>query len=178
MEFLKTPILRTARLMLRPICAEDKEDMLDILTDAEIGKTFMLPVFDTREDAVGLFERFCAMCTSSAHFVYGIALDGKLIGFVNVVGADGKQAEIGYVISPPYCGKGFATEAASAAIGELFSLGLKTVAAGAFEENHASMRVMEKCGMHRTDLQETIEYRGNAHRCVYYQIDRQDNSKE
>ena len=134
MQFLKTPIIQTKRLVLRPIGAGDKEEMLDILTDGEVAKTFMLPDFASREDAVGLFARFCTLCVSNTHFVYGIALGGKLIGFVNVVDADETQAEIGYVICPQYSGHGYATEAAYAAMEELFALGFGIVTAGAFEK--------------------------------------------
>ena len=44
------------------------------------------------------------------------------------------------------------------------------VKAGAFEENLASMRVMEKSGMHRIQQEDTIEYRGKVHRCFNYEI--------
>ena len=39
-----------------------------------------------------------------------------------------------------------------------------------FEENIASKRVMEKCGMIPIGKEEYIEYRGVVHRCVYYSI--------
>ncbi len=44
------------------------------------------------------------------------------------------------------------------------------VKTGAFTENIASIRVMEKCGMRRFDETEEIEYRGKNHTCVYYEI--------
>ena len=42
--------------------------------------------------------------------------------------------------------------------------------AGAFEENKASMRVMEKAGMTRITLEEDINYRGASHHCLYYSV--------
>ena len=55
-------------------------------------------------------------------------------------------------------------------IKELFAMGFTVVKAGAFEENPASMRVMEKSGMHRIQQEDTIEYRGKVHRCINYEI--------
>ena len=36
---------------LRPIVPEDRERMLDILTSDKVNKTYMLPDFETKEDA-------------------------------------------------------------------------------------------------------------------------------
>jgi RimJ/RimL family protein N-acetyltransferase len=47
------------------------------------------------------------------------------------------------------------------------------VTAGAFEDNLASLRVMEKCGMQPMEHTDTIEYRGCEHLCLYRAIDRQ-----
>lgn len=47
-------------------------------------------------------------------------------------------------------------------------MGYTEVVAGAFSENIASRRVMEKCGMTLTEQEEDIEYRGKTHHCVYY----------
>ena len=50
----------------------------------------------------------------------------------------------------------------------LFAKGFREVVCGAFEENTASLRVMEKAGMEKLDITESIEYRGKVHNCVYY----------
>ena len=55
-------------------------------------------------------------------------------------------------------------------------MGFDCVRTGYFEENTASGRVMQKCGMHKIDLEEEIEYRGISHHCLYYEIDRSGNS--
>lgn len=77
--------------------------------------------------------------------------------------------ELGYVIHPAYQGKGYATEMLNAVLLDLKELGYIKVLAGAFEENIASIRVMEKCGMEKTDREEDIAYRGRKHHCVYYE---------
>ena len=168
------PIIHTERLTLRTIEDGDKAEMLAILTNEEIGKTFMLPVFEKTEDALPLFERLKALSATLTRFVYGICLQNKLIGFINDVELSDERAELGYVIHPDYKNQGYATETLAAAMDALFQAGLTVVETGAFKENPASMRVMEKCGMRRLDRTEQIEYRGTIHDCVYYQKTAQD----
>ena len=55
-------------------------------------------------------------------------------------------------------------------------MGYSRVIAGHFEENPASRRVMEKCGMGPMDREENIEYRGVPHRCLYRAIEKDDEA--
>ena len=100
----------------------------------------------------------------------GIYSKNKLIGLINEVENDGKLIELGYVISPCEHNKGYATETLSACIVTLFLMGYSTVRAGAFENNIASMRVMEKSGMNRIDYTEKIKYNNTTHNCIFYEI--------
>ena len=110
------------------------------------------------------------MSVSDKHFVYAICLNNKIIGFINDVNINDKEIELGYVIHPSQKNKGYATEVLQKAIQIASELGYSAVKAGAFEENLASMRVMEKCGMTRIEQEDTIEYRGKNHRCIYYEF--------
>ena len=161
--------IKTARLTLRSFNDGDAEDMIAMLTDSEIKKTYMIPALDAREKQMKLFTRFKGLSLTDEHFVYAICNENKLVGFMNDVEIDEDFVELGYVISPEYKGRGYATEALSAAIEEIFASGFLCVKTGAFEENKASIRVMEKCSMTRTDQMDFIEYRGKKHRCVYFE---------
>ena len=112
------------------------------------------------------------MSASDARYVRGICLNDRFIGLINDVGIDGGEIELGYAIHPDYKNKGYASEALKKSIEILFEMGFSVIKAGAFEENRASMRVMEKCGMRRTEEEDVIEYRGESHRCLYYEIKR------
>lgn len=162
------PVINTERLCLRPISHQDKEDMIAILTNHEISKTYMIPVFKSDEEKLQLFEKFKDLSQSDRHFVYGIYLKEKIIGFINETECSETEIELGYVIHPDHQNKGYATEVLQASIKTLFSLGYHAVTAGAFAENPASMRVMEKCQMTRISKEDTILYRGCNHRCIYY----------
>jgi RimJ/RimL family protein N-acetyltransferase len=171
-KFRNTAVIYTERLCLRPVFDRDKEDMLTLLTNEAVSETYMLPVFHSRDEALGLFEALKRLSISDDRFVYGISLDDRVIGLINDVQIDDKEVELGYVIHPSYHNKGYATEALRAAMEEIFLSGYTAVQTGAFAENTPSMRVMEKCGMTRTTQEETIPYRGKLHRCIYYRKER------
>lgn len=66
---------------------------------------------------------------------------------------DGPTATIGWWFGKPYWGRGFATEAVIAMARLAFTdPSVRTLAAGAFEDNPASLRVHEKVGFVRTGL--------------------------
>jgi RimJ/RimL family protein N-acetyltransferase len=81
-------------------------------------------------------------------------ISAGMIGFKSLPDDDG-EVEIGYGIEPPYRGRGYATEAASALIAWAFKDPRCCVVMGeAFKDNPASIRVLEKVGMklqHETD---------------------------
>ena len=155
-------------IRLASLRAADLETMLDILTNDCVKQTYMLPDFPSREDAVPLFQKLVGLSGDSRRFVRGIYADETLVGFLNDVEIENGAIELGYVIHPRFQGNGYATEALGIAIGELFHLGFQAVITGAFRQNAASIRVMEKNGMTRTEKTEPIDYRGKTHICVYY----------
>ncbi len=166
----KSPILQTNRLVLRSLVATDVDDVLAILCNDKVKLTYMLPDFPCREDAVPLFTRLLTLSQSAKHLVVGICCGEKLIGFLNSTEIVNDTIEVGYAFHPDYWNHGYATEALTAMIPELFRLGFSTVRAGYFSENPASGRVMEKSGMYRIEHTDTIKYRGTVHRCIYYEV--------
>lgn len=153
---------------LNVISDAQQEPMLQLLTDAQIKLTYMLPDFECKEAAIPLFRRLCTLSREPGRFVRGIYADGALVGFLNDVEITGSSMELGYVIHPEHWGRGYATAALKLAMEQLFAWGFQEVITGAFEENCASLRVMEKAGMTRLEKTDEIEYRGTRHRCIYY----------
>ena len=100
-------------------------------------------------------------CTSATAFTRTV---------LNEVTRENDEAEIGYFITPKEWNKGYATEALNVIIKELFRTGFKSVLCGHFEENAASRRVMQKCGMTKAEKEETVTYRNKEHHCFYYRI--------
>ena len=77
---------------------------------------------------------------------------GRMIGTVGFTSFDlpNRSAEVGYVISPDFWGKGIATEALTRVIAFGFEhCALARISAVCMRGNLASLRVMEKCGLKR-----------------------------
>ena len=152
---------------LRVLTEADEAVLTELLTNDRIKLTYMLPDFPRREDAVPLARRLMQLSREEARFVRGMEEEGRLVGFLNDVEIGDGTIELGYVVHPDHWGKGYATAALKLAVTDLFRLGYRTVLCSAFEENTASLRVMEKAGMGQLEKTDAIEYRGQVHRCVY-----------
>ena len=104
----------------------------------------------------------------------GIFLQDGLIGIIHDVMQKEDTVEIGYALLPAYYNQGYCSEAFRGVIQWMWQHGFRKVIAGAFEENRASIRVMEKCGLTLQPETEEIDYRGKTHHCVYYGIEREN----
>ena len=160
----------TERLVLKPYSDNDQKRMIELLTNKDIKKTFIIPDFDTQEDAVKMFFKMKDYSLSDEHYECGIYYNNNLIGWINDVDIKDDTIELGYVIDPQYSGRGFATEALQGAIKDLFDNGYNEVVAGAFASNKGSFKVMEKCGMKQIDKEEEFVYQGELQHCIYYSI--------
>ncbi|MDA0705014.1 MAG: bifunctional GNAT family N-acetyltransferase/(deoxy)nucleoside triphosphate pyrophosphohydrolase, partial [Proteobacteria bacterium] len=75
--------------------------------------------------------------------------DGRILGCVGLVPADEDEPmELGFFLGRAFWGQGYMTEAARAAVDYVFGvLDEPLLQAGAFPDNHASLRIQEKLGM-------------------------------
>ncbi|MDO5435747.1 MAG: GNAT family N-acetyltransferase [Clostridia bacterium] len=164
---IKKACIQTERLVLQPFRPEDRERLVEMMQDPEITKTFMVPDYPKTRQFYELADKLISFSRieDTTHLEYGIYLDDRMIGFVNDCGFDDSALEVGYVIDPAYKGRGYATEALKAVIGELREMGFRKVLAGFFEGNTGSRRVMEKCGMHLNGNVDEEEYRGQTLTC-------------
>lgn len=161
-------VIMTERLRLQPMRIEDAENVISILRHDHVKMTYMVPDLD-REGAYKLFLRLKELSENDTHYVRGIYLENALIGWINDTEIQDSCVELGWVIDPLFYNHGYATEAVKAAVADLHEKGFHAVTAGAFAENSASIRVMEKAGMQRLERQDQIDYRGKSHLCVYYE---------
>lgn len=162
----KDPVI-TPRLTLHPLRKADEAAALKILRSDLVKPTYMLPDLDDT-GAKTLFARFLQMTKREDRLLLGIYLGEQLIGWVNDTEISGDTMELGWVIHPSFWGQGYATEAVSAILNALHRQGFRCIYAGAFSENTASIRVMEKSGMVLQEKTEDLEYRGRSHHCVFY----------
>ena len=150
--------IKTERLVLRPLTLEDAPAFSKLASDYDIAKMtgsipHPFPLFSAEFKIMYLRrqkERGLA-------YPYAITRNGReLIGVIDLFrSAPDAALEIGYWIGKPYWGQGLATEAAKAVIQEARdTLGVKALLAGAFVDNPASLRVLDKLGFQPTGDEE------------------------
>ncbi len=133
---------------LRPYRPGDEEAICAVADDFIVARwmTGAFPHPYTRADAKLWLE--VARGKPDRHFA--IKVDGILaggIGFDPYGGERSGAASFGYWLGQKYWGRGIATEAARMLSDHaLESGGLRRLEASVFAENHASARVLEKCG--------------------------------
>ncbi len=86
-------------------------------------------------------------------------VDGVIIGGMGFLGGPNEEGvvEIGYSIVPEYCNQGYATEMAHGLINWAFQQeGVKVITAETLKDNIASIKVLEKVGMHRLESKDNM----------------------
>ncbi len=148
-------ILKTNRLLLRPLTQVDDEAMFKKWTyDERVAKYCTWYPHKSVNETKLLLKMYLDQKEKGFDYRWGIELQAtnELIGIIDVVDLlnDNKTAVIGYVLGYEFWNQGFATEALSVVIERLFADGIETVKANHHIDNIASGKVMEKCGMRFT----------------------------
>ncbi len=143
-------IIKTNRLLLRPLCTSDLETVHRYASDHELTRYMMSLPNDTIEESQKFIDDAIIewQKISPAFYEYAVILDDLQIGDVCLyLTDDRKQGELGWILNPDYQGKGYAVEAAKAMLETARHLGLDTVFARCDSRNSASEKVMQRIGM-------------------------------
>lgn len=156
----KSPIeirgsLETPRLLLRQWQAEDAPIFADMNSDAEVMEFF--PATLSSEESAAAAKRYASHISRLGWGFWACVLKDSN-EFIGVVGLNevedlpiGDYVEVGWRLAKDHWGKGYATEAAGAALEFAFNdLGLSQVVSITSVINLRSRRVMEKLGMHNS----------------------------
>jgi RimJ/RimL family protein N-acetyltransferase len=143
----------TPRLQLRPLGAEDLDDLVALYADCEVmrGSSGVATLRDRAASEGWLTQTLAVPMTGGwATFRVGDRSTGTFLGRCGLRPDDsGNDTELAYAFARHAWGRGIATEAATAVVRHGFAAGLTRVVAGALAENAASLRVLEKVGMRR-----------------------------
>ncbi len=144
-------VLETERLVLRMPTLVDVKAIAAIANDHRIAENLRrLPHPYRVKDA----ETFVGSLARSRERVFLIEHDDDVIGVVGLDFTQGSAPELGYWLGANYWGKGFATEAARAAIDHAFEeFDADRVQASARVTNPASRHLLEKCGFQWTGVE-------------------------
>lgn len=147
--------LRTARLRLRCLAADDLDAVLAALNDWAVAQWLTRPPYPyARADGEAYLEVMRADHAAGRPTLFAIAdaADDALVGVIGVEREDAATGELGYWIGRAHWGRGYAAEAAAALVDRARGLGLATLVAVTDPENRRSQRVLEKTGFRAVGL--------------------------
>lgn len=149
------PSIETERLLLRPWTLGDGQAWFDILREPDILQYFPNPEPPERVKAEAYITHHLAHWTQYGYGHWAIVTpgDGRIIGWCGLEHlSELDEVEVAYLLSRGAWGRGYASEAARAAIEFGFEkAGVPGIIGLVDPENHASIRVLEKCGLRLAD---------------------------
>lgn len=164
--------LRTERLILRPVCVQDMDTYKAYAMDAETCRYMLFLPHKTEAEALAELQACEANWQKEpiAGYEMAIMLDGRHIGGVSLIPAEGK-AVMGWILNKACHGKGYACEAARALMDYAVNvLGYQCIAAYCDGRNLPSQRLMEKLGMQRV-REQTRTYPDDRGTAVEYKYE-------
>ena len=122
---MKFPTLETPRLKLTQLSSNDSEALLNIFSDTKVVKFYDIEAYNTEEQSLKLIEFFNTRFNDGVGIRWAIRLKSthQLIGTCgfNSWNRKMKNSDIGYELSSPFWGQGYATEALHKVINSAFS---------------------------------------------------------
>ena len=148
---MKTPVLKTERLILRPFCEEDAPAVFHCWeSDPDVARYMFWKSHDDIQKTREWIAFEMGQILSDTWFRFAVAdkKDGKLIGTGLIyLEPEYQMFEVGYNFGRQYWGRGYATETMRAVLGfAKDTLKIKEVVGRYAKENSSSGKVMEKLG--------------------------------
>jgi len=166
----------TERLNIRDFTIEDAPFLQECLGDKDVARQTMTKPHPFPESlAVESIEKYHKFKKDGAANILALTLKdtNQFIGLVGMMfKPEHKKGDLGYLLSKPFWGKGYATEAAKKMLEVGFNeYGLERIAASAFADNPASLKVLEKVGFRYegTSRKDAIKW-GEARDVAFYGI--------
>lgn len=147
-------IIRTKRLVLRPLKQSDAKSVADNINNLNVSRwLYRVPHPYSIKDAIQWIRSNQKkwLAKPIEDYVFGIDLksEHKIIGGIGIhdVNRNNGSGEIGYWLGENYWGNGYGCEALKAVVDfALKRLKLRRLEAGVFDGNHSSGRLLEKVG--------------------------------
>lgn len=146
-------MLQTARLLLRPLCAADLPAFAEMNADPRVAAWFLAA--QTHAESEEMLARMTAVTTGLTPWAIEVAGVTRFAGFAGLWRPTydvpfAPCVEIAWRLHPDHWGRGYASEAARAALADGFRAhGLDEIVSFTLPQNTRSRRVMEAIGMRR-----------------------------
>jgi len=152
---MNIPSLRTPHLLLRAWTPDDAETWFSIMQEDGILRYFQNPAPPPREKADAYMARHLAHWEQYGYGHWAVVTqdDALIVGWTGLEHLrELGETEVAYLLSKRVWGHGYASEAACAAIRFGFeTVRLDSIIGLVAEDNSASIRVLEKCGLRFAD---------------------------
>jgi [ribosomal protein S5]-alanine N-acetyltransferase len=160
-------VLKTSRLLLRPIDSGDAEALWPFVSDPEVPRLMDWEAHRTPEETQTFIAAMEEGRADGTRLVWVLLEEEKVVGIMGLHGIARSyrawlvdRADLGYWVGPPFQSKGLATEACREVLRFAFDvLKLHKVTVGCLRENEASRRVIEKIGFRFVGEQRAHVYR-------------------
>ena len=144
-------MMKTERITLRPWLDTDAKALYKYASDPEVGPRAGWPPHISEEESL---EIICTVFNNPTTWAIVWNETGEAIGAIGYgpscdcsLPAREGEPTVGYWVGKPYWGKGICTEALRLMIAHIRETTvIRSLISGHFTDNHASGRVMEKCG--------------------------------
>jgi ribosomal-protein-alanine N-acetyltransferase len=167
-------ILKTERLNLRPLEAEDAAAIHLMMSDAEVMAFWDSEVIDDPALTLDIVERHLDEVgrDEARYWTLQLAADGGFLGLCDLSEIDRRhsRADVGFMVARRYWGGGYTFEAMHAVIGHAAQgLRLKRLQARTHLGNVRSMRLLDRLGFKREGLlRGYVERDGERRDCVLF----------
>lgn len=139
--------LKTERLTIRHIVAEDWKSIRDIWVDfnASQHSQYDTPHNTTDTDVQTRIAKWAAANSAAEHMFFAVCLNDTVIGYV-AFNIRENGYEIGYCFHSAYHGKGYAKESLLALLDYMKTLGITNFSAGTALNNTPSVKLLVSLG--------------------------------
>lgn len=178
--FSDLPTLETARLILKKITKDNVFDMNEYASLESVTEFLLWPPHLNLYETRGYIDYLQKQYKKGNYADWGLNIkdSGKFIGTCGFSGVDyeNNSAELGYVLSPVYQGKGYMKEAVKAVLELAFyTIGIERIFLRIIEQNTKSLRFAESIGFLREGTgRNSLLHRGEYKNIVYYSMLREE----
>jgi glyoxylase I family protein len=166
------PVLRTARLVLRPARVADAEALLPTFRDGEVMRYWSHAPINSIAEMQGIIARNLPP-QNRVEGSFAITRDGgRALGLLNFYGERDAMSGLGYILAREAWGQGFVAEAVGIALEHGFTrLKLHRIWLEIDPRNAQSIRVAEKCGFtHEGTARKSYFLNGEYQDSVFYAL--------
>lgn len=173
LEAGQVPVLRTERLVLRPLSEWDGPAMFELAKEPALTRFLVWDTHRSLADAHGFISLSQQWLASGVELAWAMTLaeTGEFLGVISLrpTPAD-DRAELGYWIGLPHQRRGYTTEAARHLVDFAFAeLQVNRVTSMHYRGNDASGLVMQRAGLsYEGTLRQHVLVRGSYHDCLVY----------